>query len=42
MPRAVLPDIVLQSPKITRRLTSEWFATRVDARFQACVARGRP
>jgi hypothetical protein len=41
MPRAVVPDIVLQSPKITRRLTSEWFATRVDARYQACLARGR-
>ena len=39
VPRAVLPEIVLQSPKITRRLTTNWFARRVDARFEACIHR---
>ncbi len=39
MPRAVLPRIKLQSPKITRPLTTEWFARRVDERYQRCVAR---
>jgi hypothetical protein len=39
LPRAVLPRIVLQSPKITRTLTTEWFATRVQARYQRCVNR---
>jgi hypothetical protein len=38
-PRAVIPRIVLQSPKITRRLTTEWFARRVDERFKRCLAR---
>lgn len=38
-PRAVLPQIPLNSPKITRQLTSEWFAGRVDARHQACLKR---
>jgi hypothetical protein len=38
-PRAVLPQIVLRSPKITRTLTTDWFARRVDARFQACLHR---
>jgi len=38
--RALVPQIVLQSPKITRRLTTEWFARRVDARFERCLQRG--
>lgn len=39
LPRAVLPDIDLQSPKITRKLTTAWFATRVQDRYQRCVNR---
>jgi hypothetical protein len=37
--RALVPQIVLQSPKITRRLTTEWFAQRVEARFESCTRR---
>ena len=37
--RALLPQIVLQGPKITRRLTTEWFARRVEARFESCTRR---
>ena len=36
VPRAVLPRIHLHSPKITRSLTTEWFARRVDERYQRC------
>lgn len=39
LPRAVLPRITLQSPKITRKLTTEWFAQRVDERLRRCIAR---
>jgi hypothetical protein len=42
LPRAVLPGIALHSPKITRKLTTAWFATRVDQRWQRCMARARP
>ena len=38
-PRAVLPQITLHSPKITRNLTSDWFANRVEARYQTCLQR---
>ncbi len=41
VPRAVLPTITLKSPKITRKLTTEWFARRVDERHQRCLSRAR-
>lgn len=39
LPRALMPRIRLQSPKITRRLTTEWFAGRVEKRYRQCMAR---
>lgn len=41
-PMAALPRISLQSPKIRRALTTEWFARRVDDRYQRCRARWAP
>lgn len=39
VPRARVPDIALESPKITRKLTTAWFADRVNARWKHCMAR---
>jgi hypothetical protein len=39
-PRAAMPQIPLNSPKITRKLTTDWFASRVESRHQACMKRG--
>ena len=38
LPHALLPEIDLHSPKITRQLSTAWFAQRVDARWQQCMA----
>ena len=39
VPRAVVPRLVLHSPKITRKLTTAWFANRVDERYRRCLTR---
>jgi hypothetical protein len=38
LPRAVMPQIPLQSAKLRRKLTTQWFATRVETRYRACLA----
>jgi hypothetical protein len=37
--RARVPEIRLHSPKITRKLTTAWFADRVNQRWKRCMGR---
>lgn len=37
--REAMPRIELKSPKIWRKLTSAWFAERVNLRYRACMTR---
>jgi hypothetical protein len=37
LPRAVLPRIRLEGPKIERPLTTGWYARRVNGRFERCL-----
>ncbi|APO96340.1 DUF1615 domain-containing protein [Xanthomonas vesicatoria] len=39
LPRAMLPGITLDSPKITRTLTTAWFAQRVNERWKRCMGK---
>lgn len=36
-PRVAMPTIDLKSPKIKRKLTTEWFANRVNSRYKNCL-----
>jgi hypothetical protein len=39
LPRALIPTIKLQGPKISHTLTTSWYAHRVDGRFERCLGR---
>jgi hypothetical protein len=38
LPRAVIPRIALVSPKITHKLTTDWYALHVNQRYVRCLA----
>ncbi len=39
LPREAVPRIDLHGPKISRKLTTEWYANRVNGRFERCSSR---
>lgn len=39
---AAMPDITLESPKITRKLTTKWFADQVEKRYRRCLSGQNP
>ena len=39
LPRAIVPSIKLHGPKISRSLTTSWYAHRVDGRFARCLGK---
>jgi hypothetical protein len=39
LPKAIIPKIKLEGPKITRDLSTDWYAHRVEQRFERCLAR---
>lgn len=39
LPRAIVPSIKLHGPKLTRQLTTSWYAHRVDGRYERCMGK---
>ncbi len=37
LPRAIVPSIKLHGPKLSRALTTSWYAHRVNGRFERCL-----
>lgn len=40
-PYARVPDVSLDSPKLSKELTTRWFAEKVDGRYEKCLIRGK-
>lgn len=36
-PYAIMPEVVITGPKLSRDYNTNWFATRVDGRYQRCM-----
>ncbi|WLF82890.1 DUF1615 domain-containing protein [Moraxella sp. ZY210820] len=40
-PYAIMPEVVITGPKLSRDYNTNWFATRVDGRYQRCMAKAK-
>jgi hypothetical protein len=41
LPRALVPTITLHGPKLSRTLTTSWYAHRVEGRYERCLGKPR-
>lgn len=41
MPYAIMPQVVISGPKLSRDYNTNWYASRVNGRFESCMHRGR-
>ena len=40
-PYAIMPEVVISGPKLSRDYNTNWFATRVNGRYQTCMQRAK-
>ena len=38
---AMMPEVVISGPKLSRDYNTNWFATRVNGRYQTCMQRAK-
>ncbi|MEB3754871.1 DUF1615 family protein [Acinetobacter sp. MD2(2019)] len=41
LPYAVMPQVIISGPKLSRDYNTNWYASRVNGRFESCMHRGR-
>ncbi|WP_151710651.1 DUF1615 family protein [Acinetobacter brisouii] len=41
MPYAVMPQVVISGPKLSRDYNTNWYASRVNGRYESCMHRAR-
>lgn len=40
-PYAIMPEVVISGPKLSRDYNTNWYASKVDKRYKTCVSRGK-
>jgi hypothetical protein len=40
-PYAIMPQVVISGPKLSRDYNTNWYATRVNGRYQTCMQRAK-
>lgn len=40
-PYAIMPEVIISGPKLSREYNTNWYATRVNTRYESCMRRAR-